>query len=99
MARRSAVPLQGWHVPSLLDGRDGGVAAWTQTETIEWLGAGLNVRAVASGPMAQVVANSLQHLMPADLDAMAGYLRALPRIEAPAVEQRDINALRPVPVE
>ncbi|RPH46821.1 MAG: cytochrome c [Burkholderiales bacterium] len=80
----AATPLQGWHVPSLLDGRDGGVGAWTQAETVAWLGAGLNDRAVATGPMAQVVANSLQHLVPADLEAMASYLRALPRIEAPA---------------
>ena len=84
----AAAPLEGWHVPSLLDGRDGGVAAWTQAETHEWLGTGLNVRAVASGPMAQVVANSLQHLVPADLDAMSTYLRALPRIEPPAAPRR-----------
>jgi mono/diheme cytochrome c family protein len=83
-----AAPLEGWHVPSLLDGRDGGVAAWTQAETHEWLGAGLNARAVASGPMAQVVANSLQHLVPADLEAMATYLRALPRIEPRAAPGR-----------
>jgi mono/diheme cytochrome c family protein len=80
--------LQGWHVPSLLDGRDGGVAAWTQAETVDWLGTGLNARAVASGPMAQVVANSLQHLVPADLEAMASYLRALPRVEPPVAVSR-----------
>jgi mono/diheme cytochrome c family protein len=77
----AATPLRGWHVPSLLDDRDGGVASWTQAETVDWLASGLNTRAIASGPMAQVVANSLQHLVPADLDAMATYLRALPRVE------------------
>jgi mono/diheme cytochrome c family protein len=38
--------------------------------------------------MAQVVANSLQHLVPADLEAMASYLRALPRVEPPVAVSR-----------
>jgi mono/diheme cytochrome c family protein len=67
----------GWHAPSLLDPREGGVAGWSRDETVAWLRDGLNTRAVASGPMAQVVVGSLQHLTPADLGAMATYLRAL----------------------
>jgi mono/diheme cytochrome c family protein len=73
-----ALAAQGWHAPSLLDPREGGVQDWTQSETTDWLAGGVTARAVATGPMAQVVAASLQHLVPGDLDAMATYLRALP---------------------
>jgi mono/diheme cytochrome c family protein len=87
---------QGWHAPSLLDPREGGVQAWTQAETVAWLSGGITARAVATGPMAQVVAASLRHLSPEDLDAMAGYLRALPHRPVEARIAR--GALAPGPV-
>jgi mono/diheme cytochrome c family protein len=80
------MPAQGWHAPSLRDPSEGGVAHWTEAETVRWLATGLTDRAVATGPMAHVVTDSLQHLAPADLEAMATYLRALP--PAPAAAER-----------
>jgi mono/diheme cytochrome c family protein len=71
---------QGWHAPSLRDPAEGGLAHWSQAEATDWLAAGLSDRAVATGPMARVVTDSLQHLAREDLAAMATYLRALPPV-------------------
>ena len=72
---------QGWWAPSLRRANEGGVQRWSQEDTVAWLGGGLNAHAVATGPMAAVVAGSLQHLDAADLGAMATYLRALPEVD------------------
>ena len=45
--------------------------------------------AVTLGPMALVVAGSLQHWPEADLQAVAAYLKALPRAAAPVPDQDD----------
>ena len=75
---------QGWHAPSLRDDAEGGLGPWTVEAAAAWLATGLDERAVATGPMARVVADSLQHLTPDDLRAMATYLKALPGAAAPA---------------
>jgi mono/diheme cytochrome c family protein len=82
----------GWHAPSLLDDAEGGVGGRSVEETAAWLATGLDARAVATGPMARVVAGSLQHLVPDDLRAMAVYLKALP--DAGAAAARPAAAAR-----
>jgi mono/diheme cytochrome c family protein len=83
-----ALGALGWHAPSLLDDREGGVRTWSHDETVAWLAAGVSDRAVATGPMSQVVSASLQHLTRDDLSAMAAYLRALPPATAEASARR-----------
>lgn len=73
----------GWHAPSLLDAREGAMTDWSVDAGAAWLASGLDDRAVAVGPMARVVTDSLQHLSDTDLRAMATYLRALPPTPAP----------------
>lgn len=68
---------QGWHAPSLRSRGAGSVEVWTPQQAVEWLQSGLNQSAVATGPMARVVMDSLQHLDRDDLQAMQSYLRTL----------------------
>lgn len=54
----------------------------------EVLHAGTSRRNVATGPMAEVVFHSLQHLHEDDIVAMVEYIRTLPRAEMPAAPKR-----------
>lgn len=72
-----------WYAPSLHAVEEASVADWTDEDVIAFLGAGKSRGASASGPMAEVVFESLQHTSEADLRAMAAYLRALPKTPAP----------------
>lgn len=63
-------------------------------ELVELLHTGVSARNATTGPMAEVVFHSLQHLQPADIRAMVEYLRALPT--TPTVSER--SGLR-VPAE
>ncbi len=83
------MPSQRWYAPSLGSTREAGMSAWTQDEAMAFLAHGRNRHASAIGPMAEVVARSTQHLEPADLEAMAWYLRALPVVaDSPAAVSR-----------
>ncbi|OWQ90524.1 hypothetical protein CDN99_13025 [Roseateles aquatilis] len=73
------VGVQGWIAPSLADPHAAGVQDWSETEVRQWLRAGWSPRGAALGPMADVVAESLQYLADDDTRAMAVYLRSLPR--------------------
>lgn len=84
-ATRDAESLQGatmpgepWIAPSLHHADQAGVQSWPAALVAEWLKTGRNARAVASGPMAEVVWRSTQHLQPEDLAAMVRYLQTLP---------------------
>ena len=80
------VGTQGWIAPSLADPHAAGVQDWSEAEVRSWLRSGWSPKGAALGPMADVVAESLQHLSDADAQAMAVYLRGLPREEAEAAE-------------
>lgn len=67
----------GWHAPSLRSDAEGGVGGWPLAETADWLASGIGARGIATGPMAEVVERSLQHLTPEDRLAMAVYLRSI----------------------
>ncbi|EIT67999.1 MULTISPECIES: cytochrome c [Hydrocarboniphaga] len=72
-----------WYAPSLHSVEEGSVADWSEQDVIALLGAGKSRDASVSGPMAEVVFESLQHASEADLRAMATYLRALPKQPVP----------------
>lgn len=67
----SAPGAAGWHAPAL-----GGVADLDQLAQL--LHSGVNETRVVAGPMAEVVAESLQYLSGSDVTAMAAYLVTLP---------------------
>jgi len=67
--------LQGWFAPDITNNAHTGVGRWTEDQFVEYLRKGNNAFAVASGPMAEAVTNSTQHLSDEDLRAMVVYLK------------------------
>jgi mono/diheme cytochrome c family protein len=73
------IPVQNWYAPSLSSAREAGVAHWPREEVIALLRTGTSKLGQVTGPMAEVVQHSTQHLSDADLSAMTAYLQALPQ--------------------
>jgi len=73
-----------WYAPSLTSRMEAGSADWPIDDIVRLLATGVSPRAFASGPMAEVVRQSLQHLTDEDLRAMAAYLKSLPEGGTPA---------------
>lgn len=82
------IPTIGWYAPSLNADAEAGLGKWKEEHIVQLLGTGVAPGASVTGPMAEVVAQSLQHLTQEDLGAMAVYLKSLPagppRERAPA---------------
>ena len=74
--------LAGWHAPEITSNRYVGIGAWTPAQIVQYLKTGSNDIAVASGPMAEAVTNSTQHMTDQDLQAIAAYLQTLPSSSA-----------------
>ncbi|NNG23556.1 c-type cytochrome [Telluria aromaticivorans] len=72
------MPSIGWYAPSLTSGAEAGLGDWDQEHIVALLQTGISPRGTATGPMAEVVARSLQHLSTGDVGAMATYLKSLP---------------------
>lgn len=69
---------EDWYAPSLTSKREASVADWDTRHIVALLKDGTTPGASVSGPMADVVFRSTQHLNDADLTAMAVYLKKLP---------------------
>ena len=87
------MPVANWYAPNLHSERETGLASAPLIETVRLLQTGQNAQASVSGPMAEVVQHSLQHLSAADLQAMALYLQVRAQ-QTPAVK----SASTPQPV-
>ncbi|MET0208214.1 MAG: cytochrome c [Burkholderiaceae bacterium] len=85
------VGVQGWVAPSLADPREAGVQDWRDEDVRQWLRSGWSAHGAALGPMADVVAESLQFLSDGDAAAISAHLRGLPR------EQGERPAFEPAP--
>ncbi len=70
--------MQGvnWFAPSLLDDSSTGLASSSLASIVQLLQTGVHDQAQVSGPMAEVVQQSTQHMSEADLMAMALYLQS-----------------------
>lgn len=95
-ADKSGAYLQGgevrnWLAPNHTDDLRSGLRAWSEAEIVEYLQTGRNARALAGGPMAEVVEISTSRLHEADLRAIAQYLKGLP------AGGRDARRTRPDP--
>lgn len=83
------IPRQNWYAPSLNDVREAGVQDWPVENIVALFQTGRSPgggrtdgapqAAVVSGPMAEVVQHSTQYWRTEDLQAMALYLKSLPR--------------------
>jgi mono/diheme cytochrome c family protein len=72
------IPQLGWYAPSLTADNEAGLGSWDTEHIVQLLRTGMSPRATVFGPMAEVVARSLQHLSKPDVQAMAVYLKSLP---------------------
>ena len=72
------MPALDWYAPSLTADGEAGLGSWSKAEIAQLLKSGVSMQASVFGPMAEVVAQSLQHLSDDDVAAMAGYLKSLP---------------------
>lgn len=70
--------LAGWHAPEITGNPYVGIGGWSDAQLVQYLKTGSNHVAVASGPMAEAVTNSTQHMRDEDLYAIAAYLKTLP---------------------
>jgi mono/diheme cytochrome c family protein len=68
--------LAGWYAPEITGNPYTGVGSWSQAQLVQYLKIGSNDVAVASGPMAEAVTNSTQHMSEQDLKAIATYLKS-----------------------
>lgn len=73
----STLPGQRWQAPSLTDPQQLAMGQRSAAELVQLLKTGLSDQAAVMGPMAEVVADSTQHLTDADLRAMVAYLQSL----------------------
>jgi mono/diheme cytochrome c family protein len=75
--------ISGWHAYNITPDPVSGLGQWTDTELLAYLHDGHALgRGSAGGPMAEVVDESLSRLAPADLHAIAVYLRAIPAMRS-----------------
>ena len=94
------IPMLGWYASSLTGEKDAGLGGWDVPQLAALLKTGVAQRGAVSGPMAEVVRQSLQHLSDTDVRAMAVYLKSLPqggdgaRQEAQEPDADDRRALR-----
>lgn len=91
------MPMRDWYAAALA-GDAGGLGDWSAQDIADLLGTGVSMRGAASGPMAEVVRESLQHLAASDLRAVAGYLKSLPQ-GAPAATTQPASAAQEAMLE
>ena len=70
--------LGEWYAPEITSNRYTGIGGWSDEQVVQYLKLGSNHVAVASGPMAEAVTNSTQHLSDDDLKAIAVYIKSQP---------------------
>ena len=71
--------IQGWKAYNITPDPEWGIGEWSDAQLLGYLAHGhADERSSASGPMAEVVDNSLRFLTQDDIGAMAAYLRSVP---------------------
>ena len=80
------IPMLDWYASSLTGEKGTGLGDWEARDIAQLLKTGVSPRGAVSGPMAEVVKHSLQHLGDADIAAMTAYLKSLPPGEADVSE-------------
>jgi mono/diheme cytochrome c family protein len=67
--------LQDWYAPDLTEDPRSGIGSWSIEDIVRYLKTGANSYDIASGPMAEAVANSTSKMTDDDLLAIATYLK------------------------
>ena len=87
----SGATEDGWVAYNLTGDKATGLGGWSDAELAQYLTTGHAAgRGPASGPMAEVIEDSLQYMTAQDIAAIVTYLRGVPaRANGPAAVQRD----------
>jgi mono/diheme cytochrome c family protein len=83
------IPMLNWYAPPLNGDKQAGLGNWETAQLAAFLQTGVSPHRAVSGPMAEVVSGSLQHLKNEDINAMSVYLKSLPQQIAPPVRAPD----------
>jgi mono/diheme cytochrome c family protein len=90
-AKFSGAVQGGWHAYNITSEPQSGIGAWSDTDLEHYFATGhADGRGTASGPMGEVIDNSLQYMTPEDLKAMVVYLRSVSPVatsEGPRLKQ------------
>jgi mono/diheme cytochrome c family protein len=71
----------GWRAYNITADHGSGVGSWSDADLADYLSTGhANGRGTTSGPMGEVVDESLSHLLPSDVNSLVVYLRTVPSI-------------------
>lgn len=74
----------GWRSYNLTPDPQGGVGAWSREELTRFIARGhASGHGSAGGPMGEAVDTSLQHLTPADIQALVTYISSVPAVATP----------------
>jgi mono/diheme cytochrome c family protein len=82
----------GWRAYNITADRSSGLGAWSDADIAHYLSLGhADGHGTASGPMGEVVDNSLSELTPGDVSAMVAYLRSVPAVTTVNLPQPNVN--------
>ena len=91
------IPVLDWYAPPLTNDMQTGMGRWTADDIAALLKTGISAHSSASGPMAEVVLGSTQHLTDDDALAIGVYIKSLPA--TPASTPRQQSAAVPAAME
>lgn len=103
----SGANLGVWYAPNITSDPNSGIGGWSVRELVDYMRTGHIAKGQASGPMAEAIDHSLQHLSNSDLEAIAVYLKTVPAVRDPKDTQpvyawgkatSDLNSVRGVPM-
>ena len=77
-ARFTGGMAEGWYAPPLTQASRSGLADWSHDDLVGFLKRGRNDKAIAFGPMRDVIDDSTRYLSEEDLDAIADYILSFP---------------------
>lgn len=72
------VPIDNWHAPNITPNTTFGIGKWSAADIRDFLATGHSPKGDAIGPMRGVIESSLQHLTPADINAIVTYVQSVP---------------------
>jgi mono/diheme cytochrome c family protein len=81
------IPMQNWYASSLTSNSGSGIGTWSVKDIADLLQTGVSRQGAVFGPMSEVVSGSLQHLSQDDINAMADYLKSIPRTDGEPIQQ------------
>ena len=73
--------LGGWYAPYITPDANSGIGNWSAQDLVRYMsGQPVPGKGSAAGPMVEAIDHSLRHLTPADLQAIAVYIKSVPAV-------------------